>query len=63
MIYILKTCIFCGKAIPTHRLEALPGTRRCYKCALDEGPDVENIPFQVGMDPETFRDLLRAIRS
>ena len=28
-----RKCEFCGEQIPQERLEALPNTRRCVKCA------------------------------
>ncbi len=63
MIYYLRTCVFCGKAIPLRRLEALPETRRCYDCSQKMGSDMENRPVKIGMDMETYRDLLGAVRS
>lgn len=56
-------CEMCGKEIPAERLEALPETKRCVDCAQKNGSDVQGKRAEVGMDPETYRDLLGATRS
>lgn len=58
-----KKCELCGKPIPKERLEVLPMTNRCVECAKKNGPDVPTKRTEVGMDPDTYRDLLGAIRS
>lgn len=56
-------CELCGRPIPQERLEILPQTRRCVECARAKGSDVRGIRSEVGMDPDTYQDLLRAIRN
>ena len=51
-----RRCEICGKLIPKERVEALPETKRCIECARSRGTDV-------GMDPDTYKDLLGAVRS
>lgn len=58
-----QKCELCGKTIPKARLEALPETRRCFSCSLKNGTDVVTRRLQVGMDADTYKDLLGAIRS
>lgn len=59
----MKKCVVCGKAIPKARLEALPETNRCVECARKLGSDVSRKKVVVGMDAETYKDLLGATRS
>lgn len=56
-------CELCGQTIPDERLEALPQTKRCIECARKNGSDVSVRRVVVGMDPETYKDLLGAMRS
>lgn len=56
-------CEICGRPIPKERLEALPQTRRCVECARERGSDVHGRRSDVGMDRDTYRDLLGAMRS
>ena len=58
-----RACEICGKAIPAERLEALPETKRCVECAAKNGSDVHGKRSEIGMDPDTYRDLLGATRS
>ena len=60
---MVKKCEFCGKQIPKERLDALPNTKRCIECARKMGTDTTAKRQEVGMDPETYKDLLGAIRS
>lgn len=57
------SCELCGKPIPKARLEALPETRRCFSCSTKNGSDVVTRRLEVGMDADTYKDLLGAIRS
>lgn len=59
----MKKCVVCGKAIPKARLEALPETSRCVECARKLGSDVAKQKVVIGMDAETYKDLLGATRS
>ena len=63
MIYFRHTCINCGKPINPERLEVLPETKICKHCAEISGSDLIIPRMEIGMDPETYRDLLGAIRS
>lgn len=58
-----KVCEMCGKAIPEERLKALPQTKRCVECARKNGSDIIARRSEIGMDIETYKDLLGAIRS
>ncbi|HHV62017.1 MAG TPA: hypothetical protein GXX51_05185 [Firmicutes bacterium] len=58
-----KKCEICGKIIPEERLRILPETKRCVECAEKNGPDVHAKRRDVGMDIDTYKDLLGAIRS
>ncbi|MDI6871839.1 MAG: TraR/DksA C4-type zinc finger protein [Bacillota bacterium] len=58
-----RRCEICGQPIPKERLEALPETKRCVTCAERNGSDVHGKRSEVGMDPDTYRDLLGATRS
>ncbi|MFW6022764.1 MAG: TraR/DksA C4-type zinc finger protein [Halanaerobiaceae bacterium] len=63
MIYFCHTCIKCGKNINPERLEVLSNTRICKACAEVIGTDFIFERTEVGMDIETYKDLLGAIRS
>lgn len=63
VIPMKKKCEICGKIIPKERLEALPETKRCVQCAKEKGPDVHAKRTEVGMDIDTYKDLLGAMRS
>ena len=52
-----RPCELCGKPIPRERLDALPETRR------ENGSDLDTKRVDIGMDLDTYRDLLRAVRS
>ena len=58
-----KKCELCGKEISAERLEALPETKRCVKCAKEKGSDIVARRSEIGMDIDTYKDLLGAIRS
>ncbi|NLJ24717.1 MAG: hypothetical protein GX354_04725 [Firmicutes bacterium] len=58
-----RYCELCGKLIPQERLDALPQTRRCVDCARENGSDIDTRRAEIGMDLDTYRDLLRAVRS
>ena len=58
-----QNCELCGKLIPPERLDALPQTRRCVDCARENGSDINTKRVDIGMDLDTYRDLLRAVRS
>jgi hypothetical protein len=58
-----RPCELCGKPIPRERLDALPETRRCVDCARENGSDLDTKRVDIGMDLDTYRDLLRAVRS
>ncbi|MGI6036700.1 MAG: TraR/DksA C4-type zinc finger protein [Limnochordia bacterium] len=58
-----RKCEFCGRTIPKERLEALPNTRRCVECARKNGTDFTMKRTAIGMDRDTYRDILGAIRS
>ncbi len=58
-----QKCTICGKEIPAERLEALPETKRCVECARKNGIDCYAKRTEIGMDIETYKDLLGAIRS
>jgi hypothetical protein len=60
---VKRRCEICGKLIPKERLEALPGTKRCIECARSRGTDICAKRSEVGMDPDTYKDLLGAVRS
>lgn len=63
MIYFCHTCINCGKSINPDRLEVLQGTKICKNCSEIRGSDLIISRRSIGMDPETYKDLLGAIRS
>ncbi|MGE5576503.1 MAG: TraR/DksA C4-type zinc finger protein [Syntrophothermus sp.] len=58
-----RRCDLCGRVIPAERLQALPETKRCVECARKEGSDIQGKRAEVGMDVETYKDLLGAMRS
>ena len=58
-----RKCEICGKPISKDRLKALPDTRRCIECARRTGTDVVATRSDLGMDPDTYKDLLSATRS
>lgn len=58
-----RTCELCGRRIPKERLQALPETKRCVECARKNGSDVRGRRIAVGMDADTYKDLLGATRS
>lgn len=58
-----RYCELCGRLIPQERLDALPQTRRCVDCARENGSDINTRRADIGMDLDTYRDLLRAVRS
>ncbi|SJZ71821.1 TraR/DksA family transcriptional regulator [Selenihalanaerobacter shriftii] len=63
MVIYFKTCEICGQAINKGRLEALPLTRLCIDCAKTFGSDIKDSNTKVGMDQDTYCDLLGAVRS
>jgi RNA polymerase-binding transcription factor DksA len=58
-----RLCQLCGKEIPAARLQALPETNRCVDCARLKGSDIKRTRREIGMDPDTYQDLLNATRS
>lgn len=56
-------CELCDQPIATERLKALPNTRRCVECARKNGSDVPSRRVGIGMDADTYKDLLGATRS
>ncbi|HHY98045.1 MAG TPA: hypothetical protein GX509_04840 [Firmicutes bacterium] len=58
-----RKCEICGRAIPKERLEILPSTKRCVECARKNGTDIHARKTDVGMDIDTYKDLLGAMRS
>lgn len=58
-----RLCEICGHVIPNARLEALPDTHRCVVCAAKKGSDIMVKNYAVGMDIDTYKDLLSATRS
>ncbi len=58
-----KQCEICGKLIPNDRVAILPETKRCVECSREKGNDFFAKRTEVGMDRETFKDLIGAIRS
>ncbi len=63
MIFFFHTCLKCGQQINPERLQVLPETRICKECAEKLGTDMIFHRTEVGMDPDTYKDLLGAIRS
>lgn len=37
-------CVNCGEKIPPRRLEALPYTKTCVRCASDKRLSIEDLP-------------------
>lgn len=60
---MVRYCEICGKEIRPERIEALPDTQRCVECARSNGSDIHGKRSEVGMDPDTYKDLLSATRS
>lgn len=58
-----RKCELCGRRIPKERLQALPETKRCVDCSRKNGSDIRGRRIDVGMDVDTYKDLLGAIRS
>lgn len=58
-----RKCGVCGREIAQERLQALPETRRCVECARKQGSDIKGRRVAIGMDLDTYRDLLGAVRS
>lgn len=58
-----QKCEICNKIIPKARLQVLPETKRCVKCASEKGSDVVSRKVDIGMDSDTYKDLLGATRS
>lgn len=63
VIRVRRRCELCGKSIPAERLQALPETKRCVECARKNGSDISGRRVDVGMDIDTYKDLLGATRS
>lgn len=58
-----RLCEICRRSIPKERLSALPETRRCVECARKNGSGLSPRRVEIGMDVETYKDLLRATRT
>ena len=58
-----RKCEFCGCSIPQERLTILPQTKRCVECAEKNGSDIVSKRSDIGMDSDTYKDLLGAVRS
>lgn len=58
-----RLCELCSLPIPEERLRALPETRRCVECARTNGSGLAPRRVEIGMDVETYKDLLRATRT
>lgn len=56
-------CELCQQPISPERLKALPQTKRCVSCAQTNGSDVTARRVGIGMDIDTYKDLLGATRS
>lgn len=63
MVFYCQTCLYCGKTINPDRLEVLPQTKICKNCAEVSGSDLILPRKEIGMDLETYKDLLGATRS
>lgn len=63
MVFVFHSCIHCGKSISWERLSVLPETHCCVKCAEQFGSDISLTLPDVGMDLDTYKDLLGAVRS
>ncbi len=51
-------CVDCGIAIPKIRLEALPNTVHCVKCAEKTEQSITQLPFDDSYNAEDCRDIL-----
>lgn len=60
---MVKKCEICGNLIPKERVEILPQTNRCVECSRTKGTDFYAKRIDVGMDVDTYKDLIGAIRS
>jgi len=60
---VSKRCELCGKIIPKERVKALPATKRCVDCSREKGSDFFAKRTEIGMDIDTYKDLLGATRS
>ncbi|MGE5583446.1 MAG: TraR/DksA C4-type zinc finger protein [Bacillota bacterium] len=60
---MIRKCQLCGGIIPAERVAALPETQRCIECSRQKGPDFIAKRTTVGMDIDTYKDLLGAVRS
>jgi len=58
-----RKCVICGRPIPKERLKALPQTKQCVDCARKRGSDLVTRRVDIGMDADTYKDLLGATRS
>lgn len=63
LLIVVKKCEICGVVIPTERMIALPDTKRCVDCSRQRGSDFVAKRTEVGMDVDTYKDLLGAVRS
>lgn len=63
MVFAFHTCTFCGQPIKWERLQVFPETRRCVLCSEKYGTDIDMVQTTIGMDPDTYKDLLGAVRS
>lgn len=63
MIFTCHTCSICGHPISWDRLKIFPETCRCVRCAEEYGSDIDLIQTKIGMDIDTYKDLLGAVRS
>ncbi|MGE5559008.1 MAG: TraR/DksA C4-type zinc finger protein [Bacillota bacterium] len=59
----MRLCEICQKPIAEERLKVLPETKRCVECARNKGSDLATKRTEVGMDIDTYKDLLGATRS
>lgn len=58
-----RKCEICGRPIPRERMVILPETKRCVECSEKKGADFFAKRTEIGMDIETYKDLIGAIRS
>lgn len=63
MVFAFHTCSLCGQPINWERLQVFPETRRCVHCSEEHGTDINLAQPTIGMDLDTYKDLLGAIRS
>ena len=68
----MRKCDNCGKGIPKVRLDAIPETKWCVKCAEKYGPqklkgflvfDHKTAPVLVTIDPRDKEAIRRASRA